>query len=211
MKYRLPLVIERAVRGAESARRIAAEDFETQLRKQLIDEQQGITCTKGCHSCCYYPVMVSVLEGVSLFRWLSDHGLWRKQLKDRFEQTHRNVWGLSPSVWMLSMTPCPLLEEAGTCMAYEARPFVCRTTVSLRDPYNCHPHRFTAGEVGLVSRKAADQRLHEAENPLLKSAGLTLLRLPLSTAVLVGERLCKEGLAPEEVSEQLFEDWVRNC
>jgi len=170
----------------------------------------AVTCQKGCNHCCHYPVLVSILEGVSLFRWIADQGLWRKDLKDKLQEAHRKVWGLSPSVWMLSMTPCPLLTKEGLCGAYEARPFVCRTTLSIGDPHYCHPHRFAEG-AGIVSRNAVDVELQEVENRLLKSAKLTLLRVPLSTAVLMGEKLCKEGLEPEEISEQLFEDWARTC
>ena len=209
--YRLPLVTELAVREASASRQLIAEDFERQVRTELVDGKKAITCQKGCHHCCHYPVVVSVLEGVSLFRWLFDQGLWRRQLQEAFREAHRRVWGLSPSVWMLSMTPCPLLTAEGLCGAYEARPFMCRTTVSTADPYHCHPHRFEEGLAGFVNRRAADATLQEVENRLLKSAKLTLLRLPISTAVLMGERLCKNGIDPEEVGEELFEEWVRNC
>lgn len=207
MKHRLPLATERAVREAESTRRLVADDFEGKLRGQM----GAVTCEKGCHSCCYYPVVLSVLEGVSLYRGLLDRGLWRKPLQDKFKEAHQRVWGLSPSVWMLSMTPCPLLSAEGLCGAYEARPFVCRTTISTGDPFYCDPHRFAMGLAGLVSRRAADAVVKETENRLLKSSRLTLMRLPLATAVLMGERICKDGIEPEEVSEQLFAEWARTC
>lgn len=211
MKYRLPLATEQAVREAEMSRSTLADRFEAEVRKKAVDEKQPVMCLKGCHHCCYYPVVMSLLEGVTLFRWLAEHGLWRKPLKEAFEATHRKVWGLAPSVWMLSMTPCPLLDDQGTCSAYESRPFVCRTTVAFSDPYYCHPHQFASGEANLVARRATDEALHAVEIRLLSKLRMTRLRLPLATAVLVGERICKEGLEPEEANEYLFEEWARNC
>lgn len=211
MTHRLPILMERAVREAETERQRLVEEFETKLRVYLADEPATVMCQKGCNHCCYYPVVVSLLEGVTLFRWLSEHGLWRKALQDKFKEAHKAVWGLSPTVWMLSMTPCPLLNAEGLCDAYEGRPFMCRTTVSVRNPDFCHPHRFAEGLAGLVNRIEADRSLQEVENRLLKNTRLTLLRLPLSTAVLMGERLSKEDLAPEDISDHLFEEWARNC
>lgn len=211
MKYRLPLVLEQAVRGAASTRQLVAADFESKLRRELVDHKGTVTCQKGCHDCCYYPMMLSVLEGVTLFRWLVDHDLWKKPLTDKVKEVHKRVWGLSPSVWLLSMTPCPLLTDEGLCGAYEGRPFVCRTTISTGDPYYCHPHRFSSGQAGIAPRREAEIPVHEAENRLLKAARLPLLRMPLATAVLMGEKLCKEGLEPEEVTEQLFFEWATEC
>lgn len=42
----------------------------------------------------------------------------------------------------LEQHPCPLLDFAGRCSAYELRPMICRlygTTPSLRCPYGCEP------------------------------------------------------------------------
>lgn len=211
MKYRLPVLLEHTVREAESNRQVLATQFEATLRTALADNKHAITCTKGCNHCCHYPRMLSLLEGVSLFRWLSDHSLWRKGLQDKFREAHRRVWGLAPSVWLLSSIPCPLLSDEGLCEAYEGRPFVCRTTVSTGDPYYCHPHRFTEGGNGIVSRREVEATIHDVESRLMKAARFTLLRVPLATAVLMGEQLCKEGLDPEDISEQLFEDWARSC
>jgi Fe-S-cluster containining protein len=204
------LVLEQAVRGSESGRQLLAGDFEAKLQIQASETKTAVTCQKACNHCCHYPVLVSVLEGVSLFRWLADQNLWRKDLKERVQEAHRRVWGLSPGVWMLSLIPCVLLTAEGLCGAYAARPFICRTTVSIGDPHYCHPHRFTEG-AAIVSRRGIVEQLQEIENRLLKSARLTVIRLPIPTAILMGERLCKEGVEPEEISAQLFEEWSRNC
>lgn len=210
MSYRLPITVERSVREAESNRRLLADEFESKTRAMLVDVNQGITCQKRCNHCCRYPVLVSLLEGVTLFRWLAEHGLWLRTLKERLEKHHRATWGLSPSVWMLSQIPCPLLDQ-DLCTAYEIRPFVCRTLLSTLDSHYCHPHRFIEGKAGIIDRRGIESRFQEMENRLLKASKMVLLRAPVSTAILCGEKLCKEGLAVEDVSEGLFEDWARNC
>lgn len=211
MKHHLPIFLERGVREAEAARSQVYAEFEAGLRASLSESHGSVTCHKGCSSCCYFPLYISLLEGVSLFRWLIDHGLWRKSLQDALRETHERVWGLSPSVWMLSLTPCPLLDAEGACIAYGGRPFVCQTTASTGDPYYCHPHRFAEGRAGLVERKVADGRLRAIEDRLSKDRKITQMRLPISTAVLMAERLCKDGQAPEEISEELLGEWLRAC
>lgn len=211
MKYKLPVVLEQTVREAEVRRQLVETEFTSQLQAYLSDEKEHLSCAKGCTNCCYYPLMVSALEGVSLFRWLTEHHRWSRTLRDKFVAAHRMVWGMSASVWMLSLIPCPLLGDDKLCQAYEGRPTMCRATVSVRSPELCHPHEFGAGNTYLPFRRETEEALHQAETDPLRRAHFTAVRMPLATAVLMGEYLCKEDKQPEDITAKLFEEWVKNA
>lgn len=203
MKRHLPVLTEVAVREAEIQRHQRATTFEQQLLVEAGKTHNQLSCDKGCHNCCYYPVAVSPLEGITLYRWLHDNGHWKRSFKAKLEETHDRVWGLSPSVWLLGMIPCPLLTPEGTCQAHDARPFACRTTFSTQDPELCHPHRF--GEAsGMVPRKEVAGEYEKVEDQLLKSVHLPPVRLPLASAVLLGEMICTEDLSSDDVMRRLL-------
>lgn len=199
MKYHLPIRVERTVQNAHVARTELATQCELELRSM---EGAALTCEKGCHHCCYHPVIVSLLEGITIFRWLAENGLWTKALKDRFEDTSQQTLGLPIAVWLLSLVPCPLLDD-GLCRAYKARPFVCRVTASVRDPHFCHPHRL-GEDTGLIPRAEAIVRLKEVEKPIQKKHSAGGLLLPFSQAVLYGEKICTEELDFEDVAHLLW-------
>lgn len=200
MKHRLPVLVERTIRDAYTARTELAARAEREIQTLPLP----LTCQKGCHHCCYFPVSISIFEAISLFQWLSDEMIWNKALKAACEDHAAKTVGLSLEVWMLSLIPCPLLKD-GLCTAYERRPFVCRVTASVGDPHNCHPHRIPDAE-GLVGRREALQRLMAAEEPLRKRFAIGKLRVPLARALLVAERVCKGELELEDVGKVIWLD-----
>lgn len=200
MKYHLPIRVERTVRDAHIARTELATQCERELRSM---EDAALTCEKGCHHCCHHPIIISLLEGITIFRWLAENELWTKALRTRFEGVSQQTLGLPIVVWLLSMIPCPLLSDKGLCQAYDARPFICRVTVSVRDPYFCHPHRLSE-DTGLVPRSMAIDRLEAAEKPLRKRHAAGGLMLPFAQAVLYGEKICTGDLEFEDVALKLW-------
>lgn len=195
MKRRLPVVVEKTVADAQAAR--------AQLSASFGTTEVPTSCSKGCSNCCYHPVYLSVLEGVSLFRWLSKHRLWTVALKAKFQEVANQTWGLKPEIWILSLIPCPLLTDKGTCAAYAGRPLACKTLFSLGDPYYCHPHRL-GPETGIIDRKSLFMALHAAESKLLRKHYLENIQLPLASAVLYGERISKGELELEELGAELL-------
>lgn len=204
MKYRLPVMSERSVREAETTRTRLARDFDRRVR--LGDPPTTVTCQRGCHHCCYHPVLISVLEGISIFRWLAEHGHWTHALKRELEGHHRTVVGLDYAIWMLSLIPCPFLKE-GECDIYEGRPFFCRTTYSTGDPYYCHPHRFGDAS-GIVSKIEVLAALNQAEESLLQRHQMGAIKLPLSSALLLGESVSKGDVELEEVGRHIWKQWA---
>jgi Fe-S-cluster containining protein len=86
----------------------------------------AMRCASGCHSCCHPSLTVSPLEARAL------RALFEAQperLKQALELEERNPH---------QGARCPLLSEEGLCVAYEARPLVCRSfgapLAQLEDP-----------------------------------------------------------------------------
>lgn len=202
---KLPLKVERSVREAHIARAQLADKFQ---HEQRVSPGPS-TCLRGCHHCCHYPVLVTVLEGIDLFRWLRAEHLWSHGLQQAFSEHVRKTWGQSVEVWTLGMIPCPLLAD-GECLAYKRRPFVCRITVSKGDPHFCHPHRISAVNTQIVPRKKWLEQLEVAEARILRRHKLTHVYVPLSAAVLYGEKVCKGGIELADVDVHLWADFIKD-
>ena len=86
---RLPVLVERAVHEVEAKRTEIAQRFEMNARAQVSAENKTITCRAGCAWCCHHPVLISVLEGIGLYRWLQKKGKWNDKLKAKLREILR--------------------------------------------------------------------------------------------------------------------------
>ncbi len=75
----------------------------------------SMQCRLGCHSCCKPGLTVSPLEAESLKRHFAEHPEARRR-KERIRRDDPHAG-----------TRCGLLDADGSCIAYEARPIVCRS------------------------------------------------------------------------------------
>lgn len=195
MSRRLPLLVEQSLAQARTMRTDLANKYDLQVKASV-----NVACHKGCHHCCYHPITVSLLEAVTLYRWLQENGIWnsvRTKMQEMADQTR----GLSFEVWMLSLIPCPLLQD-GVCRAYEARPFACRVTYAVGDPHYCHPHRLS-DETGILPKGPLFQILEQEETNILRRHRLGTLRLPLAQALLYGEQIARGDLELESLQEAI--------
>jgi Fe-S-cluster containining protein len=91
-------------------------------------------CAEGCIFCCYQAVVGTTPEIVAvadhLRESLSPAAL--EKLRARITELASRTRELSVRDWYASHQACPLLDEkAGSCIAHEARPLVCRAANSL--------------------------------------------------------------------------------
>ncbi len=198
---RLPLATARAIAEAQSARQEMAETYDGQLFPRLNEAGEAVSCRKKCSHCCYHPVYATLLEGASIYTWLVEQGRWDITLKRALLDTKEHVKGLAVEVWMMSLIPCPLLEN-DLCTAYEARPFACRITYSIGDPAECHPHR---GGGSMLPRRELYEALTVAEQRILKRQHLPHFRIPLAAAILWGERIVKGEVELEDCQTALLD------
>jgi len=201
---RLPMLVERAIHESRLTRLRLADAYERSLRASTGGV---VTCQKGCAHCCHYPVLLTVLEGLILYRHLAKNHLWGHDLQQAFKDHAKKTWTQSAPVWMLSEIPCPLLKDKH-CIIYKSRPFMCRITTSTGDPFNCHPHRFNE-QTQLLPRRPWMEQLEEADRKILRQFKLSLVYLPLSTATLYGERIHKGEIVLGEVDLELLGEFVR--
>lgn len=173
----------------------------------LSDIGQAITCKPTCSNCCRQPFYISIIEGLALYRWLAEHGRWTPSFKTKVQEVRDKTLALSLPVWLLSNIACPLLDDAGLCTAYEARPFHCRVTFSIGDPQECHPHSL-ANDLPILPRTAVVQEFNEQERGLLKRHELRGLLLPLAEAVLVAEEIASGKLKIEAAERRFSKDYL---
>lgn len=168
-----------------------------------------VSCRKGCHHCCYYPVLTSILEAFVVYRGIARNRLWTSILKARFEEASDRTRGLNVEVWILSRIPCPLLDEAsGTCIAYDSRPFSCRTIFARGDPHYCDPSH-SGGLPPVLARKEALMEVNEAEASLMRKHRLGRIVLPMSAAVLLAEKLDKGDIDFAMCGVMVWKDYIQ--
>lgn len=203
MKDNLPTRFDQTLNQFRADRIRIAGKFE------LSVVSTGVSCRKGCHKCCYYPVLTSIMEALVVYRGVVKKRLWTSSLKARFQEASDRVKGLNLEVWVLSQIPCPLLDQkSGTCLAYESRPFFCRTTFSKADPHYCDPSH-SQGQPPVVDRKEALLEMINTEEMLLRKHRLGRIVLPMSSAVLLAERLDKGEIDFSTVGLLVWKDYIQ--
>lgn len=204
-KRRLPVLVEHSVGLVEALRVDAARRFNAALQDETERVKLRVTCTVGCASCCYHPVSISILEAVPIYRHLVRQGRWDAALRGRLEESGRKQLGMAFEVWLFSLIPCPLLHE-NKCLAYEERPFVCRTSISVGDPYYCHPHQL--GEnTRMVPRDGALDEYHKAQAAVLRRHKIHVATIPIGLALILAERLCKGDLDLKQVDHEVLKEF----
>jgi len=91
-------------------------------------------CAEGCIFCCYQAVMGTTPEIVAIADWLRESlaPAALDKLRTHVTQIASRTRELSVQEWYANQQACPLLDEkAGSCVAHEARPLVCRAANSL--------------------------------------------------------------------------------
>jgi Fe-S-cluster containining protein len=184
-----------------------AVSFEATLRDYAIEEKIGFSCTKGCTHCCYYPVTISLLEGSRLYTALVEAGRWTPSMRRKCEELSKRLIALAPQVWLLSMTPCPLLNAEGACMVYDERPLHCRTAFSVDDPDLCHPHRTRDGS-GILPKTDPLNELAVVEEVELKRLGAKRILVPIATALVVADKMEADGCDVTRAYEAIMRSYT---
>lgn len=206
-KRRLPVLVERAVGDTLALRDDLARRFEATVRSPSVGRKRPTTCRPGCASCCYHPILISLLEAIPLYRWLRREGLWTSRLRDELQRSADRQIGVAYEVWLLSLHPCPLLDtETNRCRAYEARPLLCRTYYATSDPTFCHPHRL-GPSTELLDRTDTARSFHEELGKKLTSLGSKFFGLPVGYALLLAERLTSGNLAIQDVDREIAREY----
>jgi Fe-S-cluster containining protein len=110
--------------GVMPALEMAMEEF----TRSVLDLPEGTACQAGCQHCCHLCLGVSIPEVIVIYNQLltqaTQEGL--AVIRQRILDTAKKGNTLSESFWFESKTPCPFLNEKGSCLIYALRPFPCR-------------------------------------------------------------------------------------
>ncbi len=205
MKRKLPVLLERDLQTIRTERYVRSGVFAGDVRDEAEKEGRAVSCSSACSACCSHPIMVSLLEGILLYRWLAERGRWTVDLRERLQAHADATWALAHEVWFLSNIPCPFLIE-NLCSVHDGRPFVCRTTWSVGDPFYCAPSRFGL-RTEIVPRADILGEFHRLEASKLKEHELPRIQFPLSKAVLVAEALVSGKLLLENIGSTLIKEY----
>lgn len=196
---KLPLYIEAGLGELEATVTYIATEFEKNLRAET-----PVSCKEGCAHCCHYPVLITLGEGIHLYRYLASKGRMSATFRRKLEAHGASTLFQDPAVWLLSNIPCPLLDDKQRCVGYQARPLSCRLTYSSGDPADCQVHVFAADS--MVDRGDTMRAAAAFEHKLLLRHKISTIRMPISKAILLGEKVVSGELSAENIELALYEE-----
>lgn len=89
-----------------------------------------IKCKEGCSQCCSQIFRITKIDAEIISNHVSDMDIEQQFLLKSKAENYINITGHtdidSEEFFNKPKTPCPALNENGSCMIYEARPVICR-------------------------------------------------------------------------------------
>ncbi len=207
IKRHLPIAVEESIGKTEIFRTDLAFDFDRNLRSEVPKHGHRITCTAGCAWCCHHPVVISILEGILIYRWMLERGKWTSGIREKLKSSADQQFGTEYHVWLKAMVPCPLLDDENRCSVYPSRPLICRVYYAVSDPYYCHPHRISNEFTKLLPRDNITDTFHVKQAEILRRHRLQLITMPIGAALLMAERVCNEDIDLEALDGVLIKEY----
>lgn len=178
-RRKLPLLTERSLAEVKADRIEIAAEVDAKLPM--------VTCKAGCAACCKYPVYISILEGMLLYRHLTERGHWTPAFRQKLSAHDKQTYDLASEVWVLLEIPCPLLDKVNRCIGYAARPFSCRTLYAHTPAAFCEPPKMLSAKY--VPREELMDKFRKVEAEILGRHKLGLIGLSISKAILLAEKI----------------------
>jgi len=201
----LPISVESSIGRVDVLRYDLSIKFELKIRSELHKLGCQITCGPGCHWCCYHPILISILEGIIIYRWLVGNGKLTLELRNRLKDTAKQQFETSMEILVLSLIPCPFLCDT-KCSIYPTRPLICRAYYAVSDPHYCHPHRLN-NETTIINREPIVDSFNIEQRKILRRHKLRLLEIPIGAAILIGERVCNEKIDLDTVDTLILKEY----
>lgn len=206
-KRHLPIAIETSINKVNTLRINLMSDFDRKVRFDFKVSGGPVTCTPGCAWCCHHPVSISILEGITIYRWLVKQGKWSLKLKDELKKSADMQFELTPEVWLKALIPCPLLGLDNKCTAYSTRPLICRAYYATSDPHYCHPHRISNTKTKLLPRKTVVDSFHQEQEAILRKHKLQLITMPIGAALLMADKVCTDQIDLDALDGAILKEY----
>ena len=203
----LPILVESSLNKVNMLRVRLITDFDRKVRFDPKVTKGAITCQPGCAWCCHHPVAISIFEGISIYRWLTDHGKWSLKLKEQLQQSAEQQFELTYEVLLKALIPCPLLGADNKCTVYSARPLICRVYYATSDPHYCHPHRISPTHTKLLPRDKVLDEFSREQEALLRKHKLQLITMPIGAALLMAEKVSTEQIDLDTLDATILKEY----
>lgn len=104
---------------------------ESQIEQHKDGDRNMIACAPGCQSCCVVNVSITLLEGISIVRFLRQlKASLLEKVTARLDSLWCDVRGLDDDERILARCKCAFLDDRGWCLIYPVRPLFCRSVTS---------------------------------------------------------------------------------
>ena len=180
----------------------AVDDLLEAFLKRSAQEGKPSDCKEGCVWCCHQEVFAVTHEFLYLNEYVKLHLTPenRTGILEKAREKVRLSLNLTVEEQLQIRAACPFLE-AGSCIAYGARPMACRIylSASVKSCKREHDHPGTDKHHADLYRfpLQAGRMLNEGFVACLKQMGLQVSELPI-----------EQGYASLETLGQTMEDWI---
>lgn len=163
-------------------------------------------CCDGCRlaHCCYEPAYADVREIRHLLEGLSPEQkeAVKARLPDWLEKARPLLHEDMPSAmgYRLLAVPCPLLNlKTNECMAYDRRPFACRTFLAKENPSRCATEHRQTQKYGIFPVVDAILAQYYVSNEwlVMDHIGALLIEELLATTCRTGSRVSLPTTQPK--------------
>jgi Fe-S-cluster containining protein len=206
-KRRLPIAIEESIGKVEVLRNDLSTDYSRRIQVEVPKSGFKVTCSAGCAWCCHHPVVISILEGILIYRWMVKQGQWTSRIREKLKESADQQFGTAYHIWMKALIPCPLLDDTNRCSVYSTRPLICRAYYAISDPHYCHPHRISREHTRLLPRDSVVEPFHAEQEKILRRHKLQLINMPIGAALLMAEKVCSDTVDLEAIDGLLIKEY----
>lgn len=135
-----------------------------------VANQQGkfVVCKRGCDNCCHQKVLSTPAEGLGIFVYLHQQGLWSAELEERLAEEDVYSTRTNHDQWFRQRRPCPFLKD-NECSVYPVRPPGCFATFAINAASFCGMPDVPPG--------LGQMQISAPNAPAMQSLGLFLLGL----------------------------------
>jgi hypothetical protein len=181
-------------------------EFGDRALEERIVRNRPVSCSKGCHHCCYLMATTSLPEAMLIARWLAvqkpfSYFLWVTKLL----LAAREVSTVTDDAeWFDRQRPCVFLKDT-LCEIYPVRPGCCRWHLVTSPPFDCSIEAGNGSRTLVYDTKELEQKAvrlavaaHD-ENPVFGPIGMG----PIPLAVLYALRFMTRGPDRDELESAM--------